>query len=182
VSRADVQRSRAHPEPCQAGVPIGFRTALAPDEHRESRPVSSRIFLSDDSGAPQGRASRMLLCAKRSSLRGYPEAPAADEQQRGLCPAVQRKGLETTTPADRDGERDEVVEFMHRPHDYESCTGGEPRRNAVKLGQEFPGNGRISGTACRRGSPGVCARVDAWWSVRRFALSTDRKRARLSAD
>lgn len=34
-----------------AGVPIGFRTALAPDEHRESRPAASRIFLSHDSGA-----------------------------------------------------------------------------------------------------------------------------------
>src|SRR4051812_34051083 len=32
------------------------------------------------------------------------------------------------------------MDSNHRPHDYESCTGCERRRSAVKLGQGFPGN------------------------------------------
>jgi hypothetical protein len=58
-----------------------------------------------------------------------------------------------------------------RPHDYESCTGCERRRSAVKLEQGRPGNRADWWHWVSRGSPGVCAIVDAWWtsSARRFA-------------
>jgi hypothetical protein len=46
------------------------------------------------------------------------------------------------------------VDSNHRPHDYESCTGCERRRNAVKLGQEFPGK-RADEWHCV--SPGIAA-------------------------
>jgi hypothetical protein len=80
------------------------------------------------------------------------------------------------------------VDSNHRPHDYESCTGCERRRNAVKLGQGPPGNRgnrwwtRVAGVAgrvrnCRRlvavvgppiGCPWARSRAGRWAaSIRR---------------
>jgi hypothetical protein len=72
------------------------------------------------------------------------------------------------------------VDSNHRPHDYESCTGCERRRSAVKLGQGCPGNRtnrrsrRVAGIAGRVRN---CRRLVDVVGPRR-CLSADRKCAR----
>src|SRR5919106_4263207 len=56
------------------------------------------------------------------------------------------------------------MDSNHRPHDYESYSCCERRRNAVELEQGCPGNRVDQWRGVSRGSSGVYAIVDAWWT------------------
>ena len=159
------------PEPAQHAVSRRQAPRTTPGTPSQNR-ADCRLRDSRQSSPPSGRSTPRLAAGGRgvdarwTSKKSDSWAPAESNR----AARRRKRAIDDLTTkwiaADRRPARAETasrrrisqlrVDSNHRPHDYESCSGCEPRRSAVKLGQGCPGNRAVQWYGV---SPGIAGRV-----------------------